>query len=229
MFNFCWVRMVGAFKIHLVPNLKSFILLRQFLNNIPEIVKYVFSFVKLLISYVLFRVHCTEELMIEAESAMAACSVEKSMTEQQGLIPSDAVIVNGVQNPGLTPFEEFLPRSAPKIGSSTISYACQIPDITRRTLSALKAQIRVEQGRARELRAKAAEKEEESERSQREERRLCSQADDLGDALIKIEQQEARLDRKITSLDSSLDRHLSMLSDAKQVIWMADYGSYEYD
>ena len=207
MFNFCWVRMVGAFKIHLVPNLKSFILLRQFLNNIPEIVKYVFSFVKLLISYVLFRVHRTEELMIEAESAMAACSVEKSM-EQQVLIPNDAVIVNGVQDPGCTPIEEFLPRSAPKIGSSTISHVCQISDITRQTLSALKAQIRVEQGRARELRAKAAEKEEESERSQREERRLCSQADDLGDALIKMERQEARLERKITSLDSSLDRHL---------------------
>ena len=75
--------------------------------------------------------------------------------------------------------------------------------------------------------ANAAEKEEEDERSHHEERRLCSQADDLGDALIKMERQEARLDRKITSLDSSLDRHLSMLSDAKQVIWMADYGSYE--
>ena len=45
----------------------------------------------------------------------------------------------------------------------------------------------------------------------------------------KMEQQEARLERKITSLDSSLDRHLSMLSDAKQVIWMADTGRYEYD
>ena len=43
-----------------------------------------------------------------------------------------------------------------------------------------------------------------------------------------MEQQEARLDRKITSLDSRLDRNLSMLSDAKQVIWMADYDSYEY-
>ena len=86
------------------------------------------------------------------------------------MIPNDAVIVNGVQDPGFTPFEEFLPRSAPKIGSSTISHVCQISDITRRTLSALKAQIRVEQGKARELRAKAAEKEEESERSQREER-----------------------------------------------------------
>ena len=112
MFNFCWVRMVGAFKIHLVPNLKSSILLRQFLeliNNIPETVKNILSCVYLLISYVLFREYRTEELMIEAESARAACSVEKSITEQQVLIPCDAVIVNGVQDPGLTPFEEFLP------------------------------------------------------------------------------------------------------------------------
>ena len=97
--------------------------------------------------------------MIEAESAMAACSVE-----------NDTVIVNGVQDPGFTPSEEFLPRSASKIGLSTVSHVCQFPDITRQTLSALKAQIRVEQGRAREFRAKAAEKEEESERSQHEER-----------------------------------------------------------
>ena len=27
----------------------------------------------------------------------------------------DSVIVNGVQNPGFTPFEEFLPRSAPLV------------------------------------------------------------------------------------------------------------------
>ena len=27
----------------------------------------------------------------------------------------DKVIVNGVQDPGLTPFEEFLPRSAPLV------------------------------------------------------------------------------------------------------------------
>ena len=135
------------------------------------------------------------ELMIEAESVMAACSVKKSMTEQQVLIPNDTVIVNGVQDPGFTPFEEFLPRSAPKIGSSTISHVCQIPDITRQTLSALKAQIRVEQGRARELRRKAAEKEEDSKRSQPEELQLASQANNLGDTLDKMERQEAILDR----------------------------------
>ena len=122
--------------------------LRQFfelINNIPETVKYILSFVKPLISYVMFRVYRTEEMMIKAESAMAACSMEKSIIEQQVLILRYAVIVNGVQDPGFTPFEEFLPRSAPKIGSSVILHICQISDITRRTLSALKAQIRVEQ------------------------------------------------------------------------------------
>ena len=103
------------------------------------------------------------------EAAMAACNVKKTIIEQQVLIPRDVVIVNGVQDPGLTPLKEFLPRSAPKIGSSTVSQVSQIPAITHRTLSVLKAQIRIEQGRARELQAATAEKEEDSERSQREE------------------------------------------------------------
>ena len=91
----------------------------------------------------------------------------------------------------------------------------------------MKAQIRAEQGGARELRTKAAEKEEDSERSQREEQRLDAQANKLGNTLEKMERQESRLDRKITSLNSDLTRHLIMLSDAKQVILIADYGSYE--
>ena len=44
-----------------------------------------------------------------------------------------------------------------------------------------------------------------------------------------MERQEACLDRKITILESDHDRHLSMLSDARQVILMADYDSYEYE
>ena len=91
--------------------------------------------------------------MINAASTMAAARMERSVPEQQFIIPSpkenswghqraldkeniirefvgytpvmnarkdaecmtaflDSVIVNGVQDPGLTPFEEFLPRSA---------------------------------------------------------------------------------------------------------------------
>ena len=105
VFNLCWVRMVGAFKVHLVPNLKSSILLRQLRNNILTTVKNILSYVNLLIIYILFREYRTEELMIEA--AMSACGVEKPMTEQHGLISNDAVIVNGVQDPGFTPHEEF--------------------------------------------------------------------------------------------------------------------------
>ena len=157
MFNFCWVRMVGAFKVHLFPNLKSSNLLRQFfelINNIPETVKNILFLVKTFISYIMFRVYRTEEIMVKAASAMAAARMERSLPEQLFLIPRpkenswghqrvldkeniirafvgytpvmnerkdaecmtaflDATIVNGVQDPGLTPFEEFLPRSAP--------------------------------------------------------------------------------------------------------------------
>ena len=44
-----------------------------------------------------------------------------------------------------------------------------------------------------------------------------------------MERQEACLDRKITNLDISLDRHLSMLSDVKLVMIMVDTDSYEHD
>ena len=80
-----------------------------------------------------------------------------------------------------------MPRSAPKIELFTVSHVCQFHDITRQTFSALKAQMRVEQGRARELQTKAAEKEKDSERSQRKELRLDSQANNLADTLDKME------------------------------------------
>ena len=94
--------------------------------------------------------------MINTASTMAAARMERSVPEQQFIIPRpkenswghrrvldkeniirefvgytpvmnarkdaecmtaflDSVIVNGVQDPGLTPFEEFLPRSAPLV------------------------------------------------------------------------------------------------------------------
>ena len=186
--------MVGAFKVHLVPNLKSFSLLRQLRNNVPEAVKNILFCVNYLISYVLFRVSRTDESMIEA--AVEACNVDEPIIEQQGLIPRDVVIVNGVQDPGFTPFEEFLPRSAPTIALS-VSRLCQVPDITRQSLSSLKAQIREDQGRARDLRTKAAEKEEDFKRSQHEELRLSSQADNLYNKMVKMDRQEAKLNRKI--------------------------------
>ena len=138
MYNFCWVRMVGAFIIHLVPNLRSSKLLRQvfeIINNIPETVKNSLFFVTYFISYLLFRVISTKQLMINAASFSRVCSVERSVTEQQFLNSRPAVIVIGVQDPGLTPLGEFVPRSAPQIGSSIILHAevevCQFPDRTR--------------------------------------------------------------------------------------------------
>ena len=58
-----------------------------------------------------------------------------------------------------------MPRSAPT-SALTVSHLYQVPDISRKLLSALKDQIRIDRGQARELRAAAAEKEEDSERSQ---------------------------------------------------------------
>ena len=98
---------------------------------------------------------------------------------------------------------------------------CQVSYITRQTLSALKAQIREDQGRARELRTKAAEKEEDFKRSQREELRLSSQANKLDYTLVKMDRQEARLNRKIYILDNEHTRLLIMLSDTKRLFgWL---------
>ena len=125
-------------------------------NIIPETVKSFLFVVNISISYLLFRVYSTEQLMMNAASTMAAIRMERSVPEQQFIIPRpkenswghgraldkekiireffrytpamnkrkdaecmtaflDSVIVNGVQDPGLTPFEEFLPRSAPLV------------------------------------------------------------------------------------------------------------------
>ena len=125
-------------------------------KNILENVKIFIFIVNKSISYLLFRVYSTEELMIKAATTMAAARMERSETGHQFIIPRpkensrghrrvldkeriirefvgfppvmnrkedeecmsmflDKVIVNGVQDPGLTPFEEFLPRSAPLV------------------------------------------------------------------------------------------------------------------
>ena len=58
---------------------------------------------------------------------------------------------------------------------------------------------------------------------------LSSQTKNLGDTLDKMERQEARLNRKIHILDNEHTCYLIMISDARQVILIADYGGYEYD
>ena len=56
-------------------------------NNIPENVKNFLFFVTTSISYLLFRVYSTEQLMINATSTMAAARMERSVPEQQFIIP----------------------------------------------------------------------------------------------------------------------------------------------
>ena len=151
MFNFSFVRMSGALKVHLHPNELS----SKSVKNILENVKIFIFIVSKSIKYLLFRAYSTEELMIKAATTMAAARMERSETGQQFLIPRprenslgkdrvldkerviqeffeftpiikrrdeecmsiflDKVIVYGVQDPGLTPFKEFLLRSAPLV------------------------------------------------------------------------------------------------------------------
>ena len=181
MLNFCWVRMVGAFKIHLIPSMKLSCLLKQLRNNVLGTVKNILFYVNYLKSYVLFRVSRADDLMLSA--VMEACIVKEPIVEQEAVIPHDVMLVNGVQDPG------FTPRSTPKIALSVPS-AYQVLDMSRNTLSALKDQIRVYCERARELQMQAAEKEEDSKRSEQEEWRLSSQADELDERLAKMRRQE---------------------------------------
>ena len=159
MFNFSFVRMAGAFKIHLHLNLLSSISVKNIfesVKNILENVKILILVVNKSIYYLLFRAYSTEELMIKAATAMVTARMERSESGQQFLIPCpeenswgkdgaldkeriirefvkflpimnlqqdeecmttflDKVIAHGVQDLGLTPFEEFLSRSAPLV------------------------------------------------------------------------------------------------------------------
>ena len=140
-------------------SLVSYKLVKKFFESVKYILENVKIFIFVVnksISYLLFRVYSTEELMIKAATTMAAARMERSETGHQFIIPRpkknswghrrvldkeriileffgftpimnrkedeecmsmflDKVIVNGVQDPGLTPFEEFLPRSAPLV------------------------------------------------------------------------------------------------------------------
>ena len=90
-------------------------------------------------------------------------------------------------------------RSAPT-AAPFVPRVHQVPDISRKTFSALKDQIRLNRGRAREFRMQAAKKEEDSKRSEQEEWRLSYQADKLDGKLVKLCRQEPCLNRKISNL-----------------------------
>ena len=92
MVNCFWVRMVGAYKIHLTLISKSSRDLEQLRNNILKPVKNIFicvnlDFVKSIISNVSFRTYRTEEMMLNAAATMAAAMTERSFLERQFLIP----------------------------------------------------------------------------------------------------------------------------------------------
>ena len=89
MFNFSFVRMAVAYKVHLYPNELS----SKVVENIFELVKTILENVKIVIfvvnksiKYLLFRVYHTGKLMIKAATAMAAARMERSESGQQFLI-----------------------------------------------------------------------------------------------------------------------------------------------
>ena len=83
MFNFCWVRMVGAYKIHSIFIPKT----SNWLDNILTTVKKHFFCVKLIPNNVSFRIYHTDKMMLNAATTMAAARSERSYPEQQFLIP----------------------------------------------------------------------------------------------------------------------------------------------
>ena len=86
MFNFSFVRMAGAYKVHLHPDKLSSKLVKNILEtmeNIPETVKIVIFVVSKSIKYLLFRDDSTEELMINAATTTAAARIESSESGPQ--------------------------------------------------------------------------------------------------------------------------------------------------
>ena len=75
MFNFSFVRMAGALKIHLHPISISSKLVKKFFESVKYILENVKIFIFVVnkfISYLLFRVYSMDELMIKAATTMAA-------------------------------------------------------------------------------------------------------------------------------------------------------------
>ena len=90
MFNFSFVRMAGAYKVHLHPDKLSSKLVENILEtmeNILETVKIVIFVVSKSVKYLLFRDDSTEELMINAATTTAAARIERLESGQQFLNP----------------------------------------------------------------------------------------------------------------------------------------------
>ena len=155
MFNYCWVRMVGAYEHYTFIQKSSGVLENNVLTTVKKHFCVNLIIVNTVTSDVLFRIYRTDDMMLKAATTMASARSERSFPEQQFLIRPkenslghrrvlakeniirafvgttpvmnqrkdaecmmdflDATIVNGVQDPGITPIWEFLPRSAPLI------------------------------------------------------------------------------------------------------------------
>ena len=79
MFNFSWVRMDGALKIHLHHILISSNTIKKFFESVIVVSENVKTF---------YLLYSTEELMIRAAKTMSAARMERAETEQQFIIPS---------------------------------------------------------------------------------------------------------------------------------------------
>ena len=90
MFNFSFVRMAGALKIHLHPISISSKLVKKFFESVKFILENGKTFIFVVnkpISYLLFRVYSTDKLMMKAAMMMAAARMERSETGHQYIIP----------------------------------------------------------------------------------------------------------------------------------------------
>ena len=90
MFNFSFVRMAGACKVHLHPNELSSKLVKSIFESVKiilENMKIVIFVVNKSIKYLLFRVYSMDVLLIKAATVMAAARMERSELGQQFLIP----------------------------------------------------------------------------------------------------------------------------------------------
>ena len=88
MFNFSFVRMAGALKIHLHPISISSKLVKKFFESVKYILENVKIFIFVVnksINYLLFRVYSTEELMIKAATTMAAASQDGEVGERTSI------------------------------------------------------------------------------------------------------------------------------------------------
>ena len=88
MYNFCWVRMVSAFKTTLNPYLKSSKLINHSLFHKQYLCKHenILLFVTYFLSYLLIRVTSAEQLMINAAFKLKAHTENSQMLTRRATL-----------------------------------------------------------------------------------------------------------------------------------------------